>query len=56
MHLWSADQVLASLVVRSLRRTVFAPALSLRGLDLLVEDLYTSTHLDDQPARCWILS
>ena len=57
LHLWSAHQVLASLVVRSLRRTVFAPALSLRDLDLLLDDLHSfSTHLDDLPARCWILS
>ena len=55
----AAHQVLASLVVRSFRCTVFASALSLslRDFDLLLDDLHSfSTHLDDLPARCWILS
>ena len=59
LHLWSAHQALASLVVRSFRRTVFAPALPLclRDLDLLLDDLHSFlTHLDGLPARCWILS
>ena len=31
--------------------------LSLWDLDLLLDDLHSvSTHLDDLPARCWILS
>ena len=41
------------------RRTVFAPAFSvcLRDLDLLLADLQSSpTHLNDLPARCWVLS
>ena len=59
LHFWSAHQVLASLVLRSLRCIVFAPALSfgLRDLDLLLDDLHSfSTHRDDLPARCRIVS
>ena len=59
-HLWSAYKVLGSLVVRSLRRFVFASAalsLGARDLDLLQDDLHSfPTHLGDLLARCWILS
>ena len=44
---------------RLTRGEVFAPALSLglRELELRVDDLHNfSTHLDDFPARCCILS
>ena len=48
----------ARLTHREVRRTVSAPALSLglRDLDLLLDDHIFSTHLDDLPARCWVLS